>query len=259
MNNNSLMALWAGNLTDWRVKPFSAGPGSHQRSSNPIERQQYERDMNMSDTIFPDIDIKPAEERLCTIARDVLRTHRTYPEQRDTLFSEVYGDAPLLWAMFRNWAPDAARYWLQRAEDELRSEAKRANRSHSSADDHYGTAPFAREGASGQNFHDDHAGSAHSSTSDPPPHDRDSPASAAALVDARENIRRASMLDFFTVNNRPIGDCTAKEVRAWLSSKQKQYRFAELLIVGLPDRYPIRKFIHPWEADELWARVQAGG
>lgn len=188
--------------------------------------------------------IEPADERLRRIAREVLQAHpNDWRPQCDALFAAVSPHADLLWAMFRLWAPEGARFALQRAADELLRD--RAGGGQLSGEGQQSCAPAARQGGPGH----DHSGSHRAAA-------RSARPSASEVTAAREEIRRLSALDWMQVNGKPIGDCTPNEVREWLAARQAQNRFAELLIGGVPTDQPIRRFVRPDEADALYRRAR---
>jgi hypothetical protein len=81
--------------------------------------------------------------------------------------------------------------------------------------------------------------------------------SADQVREAREHaVRVLSKLDTFQINHRPIGDCTPQEALAWAESRQRDVRFVRLMVTNLPPDQPIRRFIRPEEADELYVRAQ---
>jgi hypothetical protein len=81
--------------------------------------------------------------------------------------------------------------------------------------------------------------------------------SADQVREAREHaVRVLSKLDTFKVNGRPIGDCTANEALAWAESRQRDVRFVRLMVTNLPPDQPIRRFVLPNEADDLYVRAQ---
>jgi hypothetical protein len=72
-------------------------------------------------------------------------------------------------------------------------------------------------------------------------------------------VVRLSLLDTFRINGQPLGDVTPAEARLWAEARGRQARrdarFIELIIAGLPDGMPIRRFRRDDEAQAAFAQA----
>jgi hypothetical protein len=175
--------------------------------------------------------IKPASERLREIARAALASrHPTLDGARAEVLRKVSADAALLWALFERWQRPAVDLLLSEVAASLRAEKADSLGAKGLTPTNMGSPPAGGIAASGP--------------------------SAAEVEAARQTVARVlSKLDFFKVNGRPIGDCTAQEVFAWSDHHARDVRFARALAANLPPDRPIRQFVRPEEADALYERI----
>lgn len=183
--------------------------------------------------------------QLAAIADAALAAHpRTLDAARAEVLRQVSGDAALLWVMFERWHGPAADTLLQAAAARKRAQSEANRHEHTNS-----SAPP----SSGANVQ--------ANTISDQPQRAGSLTAAAPSLAAREEARGAvarilSRLDMLRINGRPIGDCTPEEAMAWRAVRVKETRFIWMLCSGLPPHLPIRDFIRPQEADEMWSRAE---
>jgi hypothetical protein len=77
--------------------------------------------------------------------------------------------------------------------------------------------------------------------------------------EASERTARASVLRWFKISGKPIGDATGAEARAWLKHHQRDGRFVDLLCYSVPDEITIGAMIPEDEADRLYKLATDAG
>ena len=186
-----------------------------------------------------------AQTELERIADAAFAAHpRTFEAARAHVRGAVIDRADLLWPLFAHWQTAAIDTLLGRA-------AARAVASRSTAHTARSAANAPRSGAN-----------LHEQSMELPPRPASAATAAAPSSAAREAARIAvvtviSKLDTVIVNGRRIGDCTPEEALAARRAKLRDARFLYLIAANLPPGRPIRDFITPAEAEDLWQRAQA--
>lgn len=67
-----------------------------------------------------------------------------------------------------------------------------------------------------------------------------------------------ALLDTFIINGKPIGDVTPIEAASWAASRERDARFVRMLIGGVPENDPIRRWVTQEEAERLYKMAEAG-
>jgi len=183
--------------------------------------------------------------QLAAIADEALAMHpRTLDAARAEVLRRVSGDAMLLWAMFERWHGPAADMLLQAAAARRRAKSEANDEANASVE------PPPSSGVNRV-----------ANTASPTPQRVGSLLASGPSSTARDDARSAvarvlSQLDRLRINGRMIGDCTPEEAMGWRAKRVTETRFIWMLCSGLPPGRPIRDFIRPAEADELWARAE---
>lgn len=174
--------------------------------------------------------------RLRETAMNAIRSNpRNWDGARDALYKAIRNDAALLWELFEPFRLQAVQKALTEAASKVREEElERVHPLQSGGGGHRVAAP-----------HTTGAPSARARTS--------------GGIAAAGNVARLSLLDTFRANGIPIGDMTAREAVAWAKSHERDTRFVRLLVEGLPEDMPIRKFRTPEEAQKLYALATEAG
>jgi hypothetical protein len=69
---------------------------------------------------------------------------------------------------------------------------------------------------------------------------------------------RATKVGSLMISEKPVWECSAGTVRAWLSTEKRRWRTVEMLIEGLPDDgRPIGFYRRPEEVEALWRAAAA--
>jgi hypothetical protein len=69
---------------------------------------------------------------------------------------------------------------------------------------------------------------------------------------------RATKIGSLMISEKPVWECSAGTVRAWLSTEKRRWRTVEMLIEGLPDDgRPIGFYRRPEEVEALWRAAAA--
>jgi hypothetical protein len=71
-------------------------------------------------------------------------------------------------------------------------------------------------------------------------------------------VLRLTMLDTFRIDGLPIGDVQAGVARAWARREGRHVRWVNMLTSNVPAFDPIRRWITPDVADEMWSRSAEG-
>ena len=185
------------------------------------------------------------EERLREIAVEVLAAHGTSRiAAANALYARVRHDADLLDGLFEPYRELALRRLLGGVESEMRrEEMARQERvlggGQTNPDDRRGNAP-----GGGRLSTDDHASRA------PAPHHTN----RRAAQDTVGAVLRLTMLDTFRIDGMPIGDVQAGVARAWARREGRHVRWVTMLTSNVPAFDPIRRWITPDVADDMWAR-----
>lgn len=78
----------------------------------------------------------------------------------------------------------------------------------------------------------------------------------AATLGRFKLMMELSKLDTFIINGQKIGDLTPEEANGWAASRERDARFVRLLTANLPPNRPIREFVTPGLANDLFERAQ---
>jgi hypothetical protein len=193
------------------------------------------------------------EERLREIAVEVLAAHGTSRVAAvNALYARVRHESDLLDALFEPYRELALRRLLGGVESDMRrEEMARQERvlggGREAGASHVTDAPDERPGG-GQMSTDDHAPRA------PAPHHTN----RRAAQESVGAVLRLTMLDIFRIDGMPIGDVQAGVARAWARREGRHVRWVTMLTSNVPSADPIRRWITPDDADELWARSVEG-
>ena len=234
----------------------------------------------------------PPDKRLERIAVEAFAAHpgnNQWDSAKDHIFQAVKVDADLLWELFSEYRATAVQQLMTKVKDRMHQERKLQERSRSEqagggqtpvenqhADATTGSrhAQATAPNRGGHSDSESHAGAAPSvqpharrnwSAGETGPGPARQPAvgrPVSPIIDAGMQIRAEmaaktlSKLDTFLINNRPIGDCTPAEALEWAKSRKRDLRFIEFVTSGLPFDKPIRMFVKPNYADDMYARAQ---
>jgi len=187
------------------------------------------------------------EERLRDIAVQVLAAHGSSRiAAANAMYARVRHEPDLLEGLFAPYRELALRRLLGGVESEMRREEiarqeKAQGEGHIASGDHAGSAFIARPGG-GHKKADDRAQAA------PVQPDR------RAAQESVGKVLRLTMLDTFRIDGTPIGDVQAGAARAWARREGRHVRWVTMLTSNVPAADPIRRWITPEDADEMWSR-----
>jgi len=189
------------------------------------------------------------EERLREIAIDVLAAHGTSRiAAANAMYARVRHEPDLLDGLFEPYRELALRRLLGGVESEMRREEiarqeKARGEGRIASGDHAGSASTERPGG-GHTAADDQRNSAPAAT----------PSDRRAAQESVGTVLRLTMLDTFRIDGMPIGDVQAGAARAWARREGRHVRWVTMLTSNVPAADPIRRWITPEDADEMWSR-----
>jgi hypothetical protein len=220
------------------------------------------------------------QDRLREIAMQSLVAHPTDPLRRRAAIMGAIGDDPdLLLLLFNRYVVDATDRLVATVRNDMIINA-RTGRPQAETHSHVARAvPFVSGDHAPAEARNDLVPADHTRAGDRSPDEiRASPVPAAgaqagdrAPIEAQKTgvpgagpravaaVVRLSLLDTFRVNGQPLGDVTPAEARLWAEARGRQARrdarFIELIIAGLPDGMPIRRFRRDDEAQAAFAQA----
>lgn len=220
-------------------------------------------------------------ERVIGMAGDVLaRTGNDFEAALDVLCAEIRDDAALLWALFEPWRLPLLRGVLAAAAAKRRNaggQGQCARATHSApaepaggAAGHLMRSDTPESVAGGPDLHggDTHIANVGAATGPGdqlelatqlpsvarPAHSPERRGTAG--LGSLAAVARSVALERQTELGKPVGDCTAAELRALSRRSRRDAFFYDALARQLPDRGVARDYVTADEADALWAAAE---